>query len=117
MTFFWQPYAGEGFGQDPGRGGELKALLLETHTLSNQEKMDILFQVQTVGWPEAITDVGHHAGLLSLWHGAVHHVPVHVSAASAGHLADFAGGTGVWVHQKPSGMGRPAVGHSHVAVS
>jgi hypothetical protein len=47
-------------------GGELKALLLETHTLSNQEKMDVLFQIQAVGWPKAITDVAHHDGLLSI---------------------------------------------------
>jgi hypothetical protein len=80
--------------------------------------MDILFQIQAVGWPEAITDVSHHAGLLLLWHGAVHHVPVQVPAASAGHLADFAGGTGVWGHFE---AWRPrqtmAVGHSQAAVS
>jgi hypothetical protein len=39
LTFFWRPWAGEDFGPDHGRGGELKALLLETHTLSNQEKI------------------------------------------------------------------------------
>ncbi len=95
---------------------KLKALLLETHTLSNQEKMDVLLQIQAVGRPELNTDVGHHAGLMSLWHGTVHHVPVHVPAASAGHLT---GGTGVWGHQKPSGMGtgQKAVGHSEAAVS
>jgi hypothetical protein len=40
-------------------------------------------QVRAFGWPEAVQDVGKHAGLLSLWLGTDHHVPEHVPAASA----------------------------------
>ncbi len=41
-----------------------KDLLLENHTLPDQEKLEVLFKIELVGWLQAITAAGHHACLL-----------------------------------------------------
>jgi hypothetical protein len=39
---------------------------------------------------KAVTDFGQHAGLLYLWHGTDHRVPIHVPAVAACYFVDFA---------------------------
>ncbi len=71
----------------------LKARLLETHSLSDQEKMNILHKSEVRKPPQIMANM---LAYCSSGMEPVHHVSVHVPAASACHLADFAGGTGAW---------------------
>ncbi len=72
----------------------LKARLLETHSLSDQEKMDTLFKSEPLGGQKPSQMIANMLAYCSSGMEPVHHVSVHVPAASACHLADFAGGTG-----------------------
>jgi hypothetical protein len=68
----------------------LKARLQEIHTLSYQEKMNILFKSEPLGGRKP--SQMYFGLLLFCIDGTVRDVPAYVPPTSAGHLADIAGG-------------------------
>ncbi len=88
----------------------LKLRLLEAPVLSDQEKMDALFQLGPLGDRKPSQILASMLSVLPFWVGATADFPIPLLAATSPDAQDAARRTGVRRHPRPSGAGGQILG-------